>query len=175
MLAPTIENVTPIKPIESPYQVEDEILIERIYGLLSSHFDTITPVTSALHIDVEAGLVTVGGVVETESLRARILADIQQVPGVKAVEDELSVGFDMEFKIIRALMTDPRTSPWATNVTVTTIADTVFLGGQVPTLDVARTAEVIVAAIPGVTEVCNHLRLVPDLEITQPLSSTTRN
>lgn len=174
MLAPMIENPTRTVSIESGIETNDDLLIQRIYSALR-HLNTLIPVTVALHIDVEEGMVVLGGVVENETIRQQILADVWSVPGVKAVQDELSVGFDLEFKIIRTLMTDPRTSQWATNITVTTIAETVFLGGQVPTLDVARTAEVIVAAMPGIQEVCNHLRIVPDLEMTEPISSILRN
>jgi osmotically-inducible protein OsmY len=142
-------------------QVDDEMLARQVRRALSDIGPLRTP-GLPIQVEVSQGVVTLRGVISTQSLKARALEETRQLPGVKQVQVELRSEQEVESDVAQALAADPRTHQAAFGIRVTAVNDVVALNGRAPASDIAHIAAAIAAGVPGVGLVQNRLRVEPD-------------
>jgi len=139
---------------------DDETLVRRVYQALN-RIEPLRVLGSPVRVQANKGMVTLNGVVATYTIKAQVLQTVRNLPGVHQVRDELWTDSDLEIQIAHALSVDPRTQQVAFDIIVNAINGEISLIGQVPTVEIAQTAQAIAAAVPGVRSVSNRLQIEP--------------
>ncbi len=106
-------------------------------------------------VDVESGVVTLGGNVRVEQTRERLDAIVRGVPGVIGVRDEIIDDFALETAIGLAL--DRQALSHGANVYARSNLGQVTLYGTAPSPRLAEDIIRAVAKVPGVRQVHNLL------------------
>jgi len=114
----------------------------------------------SIDIEVESGIVRLGGTVADVATKRHIEALARSINGVVDVVNELNAAATLRSRVIAALAADPRTDLAVIDVAVE--GSVVILVGNVDSEDVKRAAEQIAEKQEGVTEVINHLEVKPD-------------
>ena len=137
---------------------DDQTLVQQVYRALDG-VEPLRVLASPVQVQVSDGTVTLSGVVATYSIKAQVLWATHRVRGVGQVRDELLTDDDLEIRVAHALSADPRTHRAAFGIIVNAINGFVSLVGHTPSSEIAQTAAVIAANVPGVRAVSNRLQV----------------
>lgn len=113
---------------------------------------------SGLDVDVESGVVYLGGVVHNPDNRREALDIIAALPGVVAVHSQVTTDIELMDRLIDILREQLGTLRGV--VEISSALGYVTLEGQVETPALRERAERSVAAVPGVRSVNNRLEIV---------------
>ncbi len=146
-----VQQQTTQTTLSPDYEIYENVLaaIDRIVPLRESH----TP----LDITVENGVVTIKGVVFTETLRRQVLYAVATTPGVRKVIDMLWDDLDLRAMAARELARDPLLQNPPTAILTRSYQGALALSGTVSTAEQRDRAVAIAASLPGVRRVVNNL------------------
>lgn len=140
--------------------IDDEKLVRRVYQILNS-IEPLRVLGSPVRVQANKGVVTLSGAVATHTIKAQALQTVRNLTGVHQVRDELWTDSELEIQVAHALSVDPRTQHVVFDIIVNAINGEISLIGQVPTAEIAQTAQAIAAAVPGIRSVSNRLQVEP--------------
>lgn len=126
----------------------DEAVMEAVAGLNMVR-ESRAPIT----VTVERGVVTLTGIVLSESMKRAVLYQAATTPGVVKVIDNLYEDPVLRQAVAAALAGDPITGPHQPSITITCYLGMVTLTGPALPDGVQSKAREIIASIPGVREV----------------------
>lgn len=144
------------QPAPHPLQVSDAHLTRRVRQLVQQEL-AFTAVCQNVTADVEQGMVTLSGSVDTTWRKKRLEALLRTLPGVEQVinhllaEEELAEQLQHHFQ---ALLTDGTLDQLPTMLVEHQIVE---LSGEVATPEQRTLVEREALAVPGVRVVLNHL------------------
>ena len=107
-------------------------------------------------VRVESGVVTLTGIVVSETMKRAVLYQAATTPGVVKVIDRLYEDPKLRLAVAAALAGDPVTGPHQPSVTITCYLGMVTLSGPAFPQDVQDKARQLAAGIAGVREVFAH-------------------
>ncbi len=111
----------------------------------------------AFQVEANEGIVTLVGHVRTLSSKETAERIVRQVPGVKAIKNQLRVDTELEVAVAQALANDPRTVGGFPGILVGSAFGEIFLKGMVSSEEIKSAASQVAAQVPGVREVTNEL------------------
>jgi hyperosmotically inducible protein len=139
----------------------DELIKERVDEALFKKMDNADVGIKSM---VSNGNVILSGIVDTLSEKSYAVEIIKQLPGVKEVEDALTVSMDGKIdddditqKIIDRLVLEPKLKD--SKIGITTRQGHVFLKGKIATLAEAELAETLASTVMGVNKVINKMNI----------------
>lgn len=107
-------------------------------------------------VSVEGGVVTLTGVVISETMKRAVLYYASTVPGVRKVVDKIFEDPKLRQAVAMALLADPLLGPHQTEILITSYLGMITLSGPALPQDVQSKAVDIAASVPGVREVFAH-------------------
>ncbi len=142
--------------IQEQQSLADLDIYEAVVEAIES-FNPIRETRVPVEVTVKDGVVTLEGVVFTDTMRRMILYAASTTPGVRKVVDRLHDDKSLELAVAQALMADPtlRTSP--SPIRVSSYAGTVTLYGKVNSKQERLAAIAVAARVPGVRTVIDRL------------------
>lgn len=131
---------------------------------------------ASIGVTVKHGIVTLVGKVEALCNRWAAERAARDVPGVRAVANELVIGRDLDRTVRAPLLAEAvaRALAWTSDVTSSSIKAVVWdgwvtLSGVVDRIEQRNTAERAVRAVPGVISVFNAITVrYPDVPAIEP-------
>lgn len=118
--------------------------------------DIVRESRAPVAVAVEGGVVTLTGVVISETMRRAVVYYAASVTGVRKVVDQLVEDPRLRSAVASALAADPVTGPHQTSITITSYLGMISLSGPALPQDVQSKAHDIAASVPGVREVFVH-------------------
>ena len=107
-------------------------------------------------VKVERGVVTLTGIVVSETMKRAVLYRAATSPGVVKVIDRLYEDPKLRLAVAAALALDPVTGPHQTSITNTCYLGMITLSGPALPQDIQDKAREIAASVAGVREVFAH-------------------
>jgi len=136
---------------------QDDELSEAVYRALRHEFPPLRELTLPLTVEARDGEVTLKGWVRTSSMKDAAAVLAAQVPGVKAVHNELVADDELERAVSQALEREPSLKDDFPGIRVDALAGAVTLWGTVSSAEDREKAEAITRRVPGVRQVFNQL------------------
>lgn len=115
-----------------------------------------------IELEVIDGVVTLRGVVRGGGQRGMAEKLAAEIDGVKSVRNELWDDPTLEGAVAHALASHPQVRLSTRVVRIKSFNGVVTLHGPVQTQIQQMAAEAVVRNVPGVTDVVNHLVVIPD-------------
>jgi len=125
-----------------------EAVVEAVEGLNIVR-ESRAPVT----VKVERGVVTLTGIVVSETMKRAVLYRAATRPGVVKVIDQMYEDPKLRLAVAAALASDPLVGPHQTSITITCYLGMITLSGPALPEDVQSRVREIAASTPGVREV----------------------
>jgi osmotically-inducible protein OsmY len=125
-----------------------EAVVEAVEGV-----DMVRESRAPISVKVEQGVVTLTGVVISETMKRAVIYYASSVTGVVKVVDQVYEDPKLRIASAVALAYDPLTAQYQTTITTTSYLGMVTLSGPALPQDVQSKAKEIVASVPGVREV----------------------
>jgi osmotically-inducible protein OsmY len=126
----------------------DQAVVDALESL-----DMVRETRAPITVSVARGVVTLSGIVISESMKRAVLVRVATTPGVVKVIDNLYEDPKLRLAAASALAGDPATGPGQPSITITCYLGMVTLTGPALPDEVQSKAKEIIASIPGVREV----------------------
>lgn len=143
---------------------EDRALQDKIQNYLDTHKEFKS---YGLNASVQDGKVILSGIVDTRSGIDRVLEAVTRLPGVRSVENDLTISTDgeitgagVEMEVAEELEADPRVN--TNHVGAEAVKGRVCLRGRVESKAEEKAALRAAAKARGVTEVISNLEFRPE-------------
>jgi len=143
------------EPIIEQQAVHDADLYQAVVDAVEG-LDIVRESRAPVSVTVESAVVTLTGVVISETMRRAVVYYAASVPGVRKVVDKLVEDPRLRSAVASALAADPLTGPHQTSVTITSYLGMISLSGPALPPDVQSRAKEVAASVPGVREVFAH-------------------
>jgi hypothetical protein len=144
------------RPVSQPLQVSDVHLERRVRHLVQQEL-AFTAVCQNVTADVEQGLVTLYGSVDTTWRKERLATLLRTLPGVKQVANHLLAEEELAEQLQRHFQTLLTAGTLDRLPTMLVEQQIVELSGEVATPEQRTLVERETLAVPGVRVVLNHL------------------
>lgn len=141
----------------------DELLEVAVRDALNAYSPTHSW-GDGIQVNAHAGAIVLAGAVRTRSAKETAEQAVRRVKGVTAVQNDLTVDAQIEVAIAQALAADARTQDAFPGILVGVVFGVCYLKGVVPTAEAKTAAAEIAAKIPGVKQVSNELKTLPDVK-----------
>jgi len=158
-------------PIMTPYRPDAELRTDAERAIES--YNRLRVDLAGIHVTATDGVIWLRGHVSSE-LNRRLVGDlVSGVHGLAELHNELIADPELAADVSAALSRDPRTTE--ERIGVYPILGEVRLRGAVRTASAREAAEQLAAAIRGVDEVVNELRVDPNANVLPVMASVTNN
>ena len=147
-----------IFPIDDDLPEADRRVLNVIRKTLLD-YEPLRATRPILEVTVHEGLVHLRGRVRTSAIKEIAELLVLRLPPVRAVRNELIADPEIVRAVADAFASDPEVGPCCPIVDARD--GVVILIGEMPSEEVARRAVEIVTAVPLVSSVTSHLRVVP--------------
>jgi osmotically-inducible protein OsmY len=157
----TFHTVWEVHVAESQLVREQQTLTDLdIYEAVVEAIESFNPIRETrvpVEVTVKDGVVTLEGIVFTDTMRRMILYAASTTAGVKKVIDRLYDDESLEIAVAQALAADPTLSTIPSPISVSSYAGAVTLHGKVSSKQERLAAIAVASQIPGVRTVIDRL------------------
>jgi osmotically-inducible protein OsmY len=134
-------------------------LREAVLEAIESH-DVVRESRTQVEVSVEDGVVTLGGVALTASMRRRILYAAATVPGVHKVIDRMYDDEELKVTVAQTLAADPALQNLPRPIGVTSYQGAITLYGRVASDEQQAAAVAAASQVAGVRRVTGNLTVL---------------
>ena len=138
---------------------DDEELREQVYHALNHAYPPFRELLLPIAVEVKNGEVTLTGWVRTPAMKHMATTLAMEVPGVKAVHNQLIADDELERAVSAALEEEPSLEDDFPGIHVDALAGAVTLWGEVSTEADKQKAQDIAEKVDGVRKVINDLKV----------------
>ena len=138
---------------------DDEEVREQVYHALNHAYPPFRELLLPIAVEVHDGEVTLTGWVRTPAMKHMATTLTLEVPGVKAVHNELIADDELERAVSAALEQEPSLEDDFPGIHVDALAGAVTLWGEVSSEEDKRKAQEIAEKVEGVRKVINDLKV----------------
>ncbi len=142
--------------VQEQQSLTDLDIYEAVVDAIES-FNPIRETRVPVEVNVKDGVVTLEGVVFTDTMRRMILYAASTTAGVKKVIDRLYDDESLEIAVAQALAVDPTLKTIPSPIGVSSYAGTVTLYGKVNSKQERVAAIAVASRVPGVRAVIDRL------------------
>ncbi len=140
-------------------ELSGEELREEVYRKLNHEYPPFRELILPIGVSVDGGEVTLTGWVRTSTMKNVATLLTQEVPGVKAVRNELFVDDDLERRVALVLEQEPDLEDDFPGIHVDVLSGVVTLWGEVTSDKERKKAEELALKVEGVRKVINDLKV----------------
>ncbi|MGO8946933.1 MAG: BON domain-containing protein [Ktedonobacterales bacterium] len=148
----------------------DEELRQAVYNAIFD-YPRLRVELSGIIIHAIDGVVWLRGYVSSDLNRRIVQDQLQNIPGLAELHNELIADSDLAADVSMALAHDPRTAK--EHIGVYPKFGQVHLRGKVTTSEARQAAGTVAAKVPGSKEVINELAIDPNAEVVPVLAGVT--
>jgi osmotically-inducible protein OsmY len=141
------ESMTQVEAAEADVNIYQAV-VDAVEGL-----NVVRESRAPITVTIERGVVTLNGIVLSETMRRAVRYRAATSPGVVKVIDQLYEDPRLRLAVASALAGDPTTGPYQTTITNTCYLGMITLSGPALPEDAQSRARDIAASVPGVREV----------------------